>query len=79
VIGLPDSLAYIQAWLMEFAPVELISRDNLDSLAVDSVSTAAFPVELDVQAVSMEAVMTDILAQHTPRERYMRLRDHAGR
>ena len=79
VIGLPDSLAYIQAWLMEFAPVELISRDNLDSLTVDSVSTAAFPVELDVQAVSMEAVMTDILAQHTPRERYMTLRDHAGR
>jgi uncharacterized protein YbjT (DUF2867 family) len=79
VIGLPDSLAYLQAWLMEFAPVELISRDNLDSLAVDSVSTAAFPAELDVQAASMEAVMTDILAQHTPRERYMKLRDHAGR
>ena len=79
VIGLPDGLAYLQAWLMEFAPIELISRDNLDSLAVDSVSMAAFPAELGVQAVSMEAVMTDILAQHTPRERYMKLRDHAGR
>jgi len=79
VVGLPDGLAYLQARLMELAPVALISRDNLDSLAVDSVSAAAFPAELGVQPASMEAVMTDILARRTPRERYMRLRDRAGR
>ena len=79
VIGLPDGLAYLQAWFMELAPIEVISRDNLDSLAVDSVSDASFPAELGVQPASLEAVMTDILAQHSPRERYMRLRDRAGR
>jgi len=79
VIGLPDVLAYLQAWFMELVPIEVISRDNLDSLAVDSVSAAPFPAELGVQPASLEAVMTDILAQHSPRERYMRLRDRAGR
>ena len=79
VLRLPDGLAYLQAWLMEWAPVKLMSRDNLDSLGVDSVSAAAFPAELGVQPASMEAVMTDLLARHTPRERYMRLRDRAGR
>lgn len=79
VIGLPDGLAYLQAWFMELSPIQVMSRDNLDSLAVDSVSDAPFPAELGVQPAALETVMTDILAQHSPRERYMRLRDRAGR
>ncbi len=80
VIGLPDALAYLQAWLMEFAPFELLSRDNLDSLKVDSVtSSVPFAPELGVIPVSMEAVVPGYLAGHSPRERYMQLRDRAGR
>ena len=79
VIGLPDALAYLQAWLMEFAPFELLSRDNLDSLRVDSVTSAPFAPELGVIPVSMEAIVPGYLAGHSPRERYMQLRDRAGR
>jgi len=79
VIGLPDALAYLQAWLMEFAPFELLSRDNLDSLKVDSVASVPFAPELGVIPVSMEAIVPGYLAGHSPRERYMQLRDRAGR
>lgn len=79
VIGLPDGLAYLQAWLMEFAPFELLSRDNLDSLKVDSVTTLPMAPELEVVPASMEAIVPGYLAGHSPRERYMHLRDRAGR
>jgi uncharacterized protein YbjT (DUF2867 family) len=40
VFGLPLALARAQAWLMEQAPGEpLMSRDNLDSMAVDNVAS----------------------------------------
>ena len=37
VLGLPDGLAYLQAWMMEFLPVPLLTRDNLRSMQVPSV------------------------------------------
>ena len=79
VVGLPDALAYLQAWMMEFAPLELLSRDNLDSLKVDSVTSERFAPELDVLPTSMEAIVPGYLGGHSPRERYMQLRDRAGR
>ena len=83
VFGLPDRLAYLQAWLMEFAPVELLSRDNLDSTKVDSViSDAAMQImktELGITPAAMEAVVPGYLSGRSPKERYMLLRDHAGR
>ena len=79
VVSLPDGLAYLQAWLMEFAPFELLSRDKLDSLKIDSVTTSPFAPELDVIPASMEAIVPGYLAGHSPRERYMQLRDRAGR
>ena len=40
VIGLPDTLARIQAALMELAPGEpLMSRDNLDAMKVDNIAS----------------------------------------
>lgn len=79
VIGLPAGLARLQAWMMEFAPVALLSRDNIDSLKVDSVCATPFPTVLGVPPVTLESVMADHLAGRTPRQRYMRLRDRAGR
>ena len=79
VFGLPDFLAYLQAWAMEFAPFELLSRDNLDSLKVDSTSATPIAAELGVTPASMEAVVPAYLSGHSPRERYMQLRDRAGR
>ena len=37
IIGMPDTLARIQATLMEFVPGKPLSRDNLRSLAVNSI------------------------------------------
>lgn len=79
VFALPDALARLQALCMEFAPVKLLSRDNLDSLKTDNVSKSGFAPELGVVPAAIEAVMTRHLAHETPRERYMRLRDRSGR
>jgi len=79
VIGLPDGLSYLQAWSMEFAPVELLSRDNLDSTKVDNVMTGAVATELRVTPAAMEAVVPAYLSGKSPKERYMHLRDHARR
>lgn len=44
VVRLPMALAYFEAWLMEIMPGEpLMSRDNLDSMAVDNVATGTVP------------------------------------
>ena len=44
VFALPMPLARLQAWLMERLPGEpLMSRDNLDSMAVDNVATGTVP------------------------------------
>lgn len=44
VIGLPPVLGRLQALFMELAPgVPLMSRDNLDSMAVDNVATGRVP------------------------------------
>jgi NADH dehydrogenase len=79
VIGLPDGLARLQAFLMELSPFELLSRDNLDSLKVDSVAASPFAPELGVTPSSMAAIVPAYLCGQSPRGRYMRLRDHAGR
>ncbi len=79
VIALPAGIAYLQAWAMEFAPFQVLSRDNLASLKVDSVATEPFAPELGVVPVAMEAIVPGYLAGQSPRERYMQLRDRAGR
>ena len=83
VFGLPDRLAYLQAWMMEKGPVEMLSRDNLNSAKVDSVISAAalltMKTALGIVPAAMEAVVPGYLSGHSARERYMQLRDHAGR
>jgi NADH dehydrogenase len=79
VIGLPDWLAYLQAALMECLPNAPLSRDNLDSLKVDNVTTGPLAPELGVEPVALEAEAPFYLANQTPRERLNRLRNRAGR
>jgi NADH dehydrogenase len=77
VLGLPDSLAYLQAWAMELMPVKLLTRDNLRSMQVPSVCDCAFP--FGIQPVALENAAPAWLAPSGPRERYPQLRWKAKR
>jgi NADH dehydrogenase len=78
IIGLPDSLGYLQAAMLELWPgKKLLSRDNLRSTRVDSVSNAPFP--FGIAPSSIEAIAPEYLSGVTPRIRYMTLRVRAGR
>jgi NADH dehydrogenase len=77
IIGLPDSLSYLQAWLMEFMPVPLLTRDNYYSMKLPSVCDCAFP--FGIQPVALESAAPAWLAPAGPRERYPKLRWRAGR
>ena len=60
VVGLPERLSYMQAWLLEHLPGKLMTRDNLHSMQVPSICTAPFPFHLQPQ--SAEAVAPGYLA-----------------
>jgi len=77
VVGLPASLAYLQAMVMELLPAPLLTRDNLASLTVPSVCDCAFP--FGIAPVSLESAAPAWLAHANPRERYPQLRWRARR
>ena len=77
VLGLPDRLSYLQAWMLEHLPGKLMTRDNYRSMQVPNTSDAPFPFRLQPQ--SLEAVAPAYLAPSGPRERYPQLRWRARR
>jgi uncharacterized protein YbjT (DUF2867 family) len=65
VIGLPDSLARLQAFFLEHLPGgPLMSRDNLDSMTSDNVASGHYPVPERWQPTPLEAVAPGYLARH---------------
>jgi NADH dehydrogenase len=79
VVGLNDKLSYYQAYAMEKLPIKLLTRDNLYSLEVDSVSNEAFPAVLKVKPAAMESVVPEYLANSGSRSFYQKFRGLAGR
>jgi NADH dehydrogenase len=77
IVGLPDALATLQAWTMEWLPGPLLTRDNLRSMQVPSVCDCAFP--FGIQPVALEAAAPAWLAPSGQRERYPQLRLRARR
>ena len=77
VIGLGDRLSYWQAYAMEWLPVKLLTRDNYHSMKVDSVCRCDFP--FGIRPTPLEAVAAEWLGRRTPRSRYFRYRNQAGR
>ena len=65
VIGLPASLARIQAFLLEHVPGgPVMSRDNLDSMKADNVASGDYPLPPAWHATALEAVAPHYLAPH---------------
>lgn len=77
VIGLPDALSYLQAWMLELLPLQLMTRDNYRSMQVPSVCDCDFP--FGIYPVLIEAAAPSWLMPAGPRERYPRLRGKAKR
>lgn len=77
IVGLNDTLSWLQAFMLELLPVKLMTRDNYYSMKVDSVSDQPFP--FGIQPAAIEAVVPAYLGSDTPRARYRTYRDHAGR
>lgn len=77
VIGLNQKYSMLQAWIMEWLPGKLMSRDNVLSMSVDNVSAAPFP--FGIQPMALEAVAPVYLQGTYARSRYSLLRYHAGR
>ncbi|THF62186.1 complex I NDUFA9 subunit family protein [Pseudothauera rhizosphaerae] len=78
VIALPEALALLQAWLMEFAPQPLMSRDNVRSLRVDNVAAGA-PLPFGLQPTPLEAVAPGWLAGANLRRQFYPFRRNANR
>jgi uncharacterized protein YbjT (DUF2867 family) len=79
IIGLNDKLSYAQAFMMELLPIKLMSRDNVRSMEVDSVSTQPFPAIFDVTPTALEVIIPEYLVNQTPRGAYDRFRSSAAR
>lgn len=77
IVGLGPRLSYWQAFALELAPGKLLTRDNFNSLKVDSVSDAALP--FGIQPTPVEAVAPVYLKGIFPRSRYSMFRYYAGR
>lgn len=77
VIGLPGPLAWLQAATMEWLPGPLLTRDNLRSMQVPSVT--ASPLPFGLAPTALEAAAPAWLAPAGPRERYPVLRWRARR
>jgi NADH dehydrogenase len=71
LLELPPALARLQAWLFELMPgTPLVSRDNLDSMKVDSVAAGPVAPILGIEPVALEAVVPYYLNGRLPHEGY---------
>lgn len=76
IIGLPEGLSMLQAAMMEWLPVKLMSRDNVRSMRVPSVCDCEFPFGIQPQGLESAAAW---LAGANPRARLDAYRVRAGR
>jgi uncharacterized protein YbjT (DUF2867 family) len=77
VVGLGRRLSWLQAFVMELLPGKLMSRDNVRSMRLASVSDAPFP--FGIQPTPLEAVAPAYLKGIYARSRFSAFRYRAGR
>ena len=82
IIALPDTLARLQAWLMELAPGEpILSRDNLDAMKSDNIASGLLPglQALGIKPAALAAIAPAYLGHRGPRSGLIAKRRTAGR
>jgi len=79
IIGLNKPFSYIQGLVLELLPGKLMTRDNVRSMEVDSVTDEPMASELGVAVTALEVIIPDYLANQTPRAAYDKFRSAAGR
>jgi NADH dehydrogenase len=80
IIGLPDSLSQLQAWVMDYlVPGKLFTLDNYRSLTVNSICTENGLAQLDISATPMELIVPEYLGTTSYQRWLSRLRASAGR
>ena len=79
IIGLNKPFSYAQGLMLELLPGKLMTRDNVRSMEADNVTESAMAVELGVTPTPLEAVISEYLANDTPRGAYDGFRSAAGR
>lgn len=84
ILSLPEGLGRLQALMMELAPgTPVMSRDNLDSMKVDSVCSGAMPGFVPALGVphpeSLEAIAPTYLDPKYQESEYGQMRATAGR
>lgn len=77
ILPLNNEMSYLLAWMMEWLPVKLMSRDNYYSMKVDSICEGPFPEVFGFHPSPLEAVVPQYLLDNTPRARYRWLRFRA--
>ena len=79
VIGLPDFIAWLQGFFMNFVPGRPFSTDNYRSLSVDNVCSENGLVKLGIQPHSMAASARQYLGSLEDNARLSQSRAAAGR
>jgi len=80
IVRLPNAFARLQALSFELAPGEpMLSRDNLDSMKVDSVLSGPLAPELGIEPASIETIAPLYLGNASLRTRLNNFRASAGR
>jgi uncharacterized protein YbjT (DUF2867 family) len=62
IVGLPERLATVQAWVLEHLPGKLLTRDNLLSMRVDNVCDCPFPAVFGGPPRAMEDTVPEYLS-----------------
>ena len=79
IVGLNDTLSYLQAVAMEFVPGKPFSLDNYRSLKLDSICPKGFPEVFGLTPANLEQIVPGYLGRDNDQARYAALRSVAGR
>ena len=79
ILGLPDSLSKLQAWIFEHLPGKVFTLDNYRSLTVNSICSENGFSKLGIVPRAMDVVIPRYLAPDDHRRRLYGFRQSAGR